>query len=139
MSAADTLGHPEDARPEREAASALEADARMFDELRRAFLAKGNGANGHAAKPKHPRGKDGRMTAPLDAIPARLSGEIAATVELSEDAVAVVFASAYQGRLLFETLRGEVVPVGRHALETGRRRARDARNDSPHGAQDVPG
>ncbi|CFK65814.1 MULTISPECIES: phage/plasmid primase, P4 family [Burkholderia] len=107
MSAADTLGHPEDARPEREAASALEADARMFDELRRAFLAKGNGANGHAAKPKHPRDKDGRMTAPLDAIPARLSGEIAATVELSEDAVAVVFASAYQGRLLFETLRGK--------------------------------
>jgi putative DNA primase/helicase len=94
-------------RSKRQAPSALETDAQALDEVRREFLAKGNSANGHATKPKRPRGRGEHMTASLDAIPARLSAEIAATVELNEDAIAVVFASAYQGKLLFDTLRGK--------------------------------
>lgn len=93
--------------PLQQAPSTLEADARTLDEVRRKFLTKGHAANGHAPKAKRPRADDGRMFAPLDAMPSHLVHEVAATVELNEDALAVVFASAYQGKLLYETLRGK--------------------------------
>ncbi|MPW04853.1 hypothetical protein GCT19_04175 [Paraburkholderia sp. CNPSo 3155] len=107
MSADRVLDRPDDASPQRQAPSALEADAQRVDDARQKFFAKACSTNGTAPKAKRTRGNDGRMFVPLDAVPPHLSGEIAATVDLNEDAIAVVFASAQQGKLLFETLRGK--------------------------------
>ncbi|MBC8637317.1 hypothetical protein IAG25_10885 [Caballeronia sp. EK] len=88
----------EDKPPERTTPSALEADAQTLDEVRQKFHARDH--------EKRPRTSGGRMFAPLSAIPAHLTFEVPATAELSEDALAVVFANEYQGKLLFDTLRG---------------------------------
>jgi putative DNA primase/helicase len=104
MSSADD-DLPDD--PKQQAPSAVETDAQTYDDARRKFFAKGQPANGHAPKAKRMRANDGRMRAPLTAIPPHLAHEIAATVDLNEDALAVVFASAQKRKLLFETLRGK--------------------------------
>jgi putative DNA primase/helicase len=84
-----------------QAPSSLEAEAVRLDAAVNGFL-----ANGNAAKENMPK-KHGRILAPLDAIPAHLSSEIAASVDLSEDAIAVVFASAHEGKLLYDAQRGK--------------------------------
>lgn len=89
------------ARAKRQAPSALEAEAARLDDAVNGFL-----ANGHAKKAKPARTKPERMAAPLDGMPPHLAGEIAATVSLNEDALAVLFASAHEDRLLYDARRG---------------------------------
>ncbi|SAL84815.1 hypothetical protein AWB68_07452 [Caballeronia choica] len=107
MSAAVPRDRSEGVHTERQAPSALEAEVKRLDEARSKFFAKSPAVNDHAAKPKRASRNGDRMSAPLDSIPAHLSDEIAATVDLNEDAIAVVFASLYQGKLLFESKRGK--------------------------------
>ncbi|WP_434664759.1 phage/plasmid primase, P4 family [Paraburkholderia sp. A3BS-1L] len=90
-----------------QAPSALEAEALRLDDARNNFLGNRHAANGHGAKGNCARGNGDRMAVPLAAIPLHLSGEIAATVDLNEDAIAVVFASAHQGKLLYDAQRGK--------------------------------
>ncbi|MEX3852650.1 phage/plasmid primase, P4 family [Paraburkholderia sp. BR10923] len=83
-----------------QALSALEAEAARLDAAAAHFL--GNDRAPRAIR----RAKDARIAAPFDSMPPHLAGEIAASVDLNEDALAVVFASAYENRLLYDVRHG---------------------------------